>query len=54
MKTFANLAKSVKVTGATKKTKQLTEERNVFGQLILLSLSYPLYSATLWDLYHGH
>ena len=51
LKTFANVAKSAKVTRPGK-NKQLTAQRNVFGQLILLSLkleickervnSYPL------------
>ena len=38
LKAFASVAKSVKVTEQSKKTKQITAERNVFGQLILLAI----------------
>ena len=41
LKTFANLAKSAKVT-RPRKNKQLTAKRNVFGQLILLSLKHEI------------
>ena len=41
LKTFANLAKSAKVT-RPRKNKQLTAQRNVFGQLILLSLKHEI------------
>ena len=41
LKTFANLAKSVKVT-RPRKHKQLTAQQNVFGQLILLSLKHEI------------
>ena len=59
LNTFANVAKSAKVT-RPRKNKQLTAQRNVFGQLILLSLkheickewvnSYPLRPVP-WPLY---
>ena len=59
LSTFANVAKSAKVT-RPRKNKQLTAQRNVFGQLILLSLkheickervnSYPLRPVP-WPLY---
>ena len=42
LKTFASLAKSVKVTGTDKKTKNVVAQRNVFGQLILLALKYNI------------
>ena len=38
LKTFASLGKCVKVTDSEKKSKQMRAERNVFGQLVLLSL----------------
>lgn len=38
LKTFASLLKSAKVTATSKKTKQITAERNVFGQLVMLAL----------------
>ena len=41
LKTFANLAKSAKVT-RPRNTKQLTAQWNVFGQLILLSLKHEI------------
>ena len=37
LKTFANKAKSEKVVVSTNKAKELTTERNVFGQLVLLT-----------------
>ncbi|KAK3728506.1 hypothetical protein QZH41_002367 [Actinostola sp. cb2023] len=42
LKTFASLVKSTKVTGKSKKTKKITAERNVFGQLVMLALDYDL------------
>lgn len=52
LKTFANQAKTASVSGKSKKTKEITAERNVFGQLVVLAsnhqlnmesvLSYPL------------
>ena len=42
LKTFANLAKTIKVTGQSKKTKQITSERNVFGQLVVLALKHEI------------
>ena len=41
LKTFANLAKSAKVT-RPRNNKQLTAQRNVFGQLILLSVKHEI------------
>lgn len=42
LKTFANQVKSAKVTGQSKKSKQITAERNVFGQLVLLALEHDI------------
>ena len=59
LKTFAFLEKCVKLTGSEKKSKQMMTERNIFGQLVLLSLKhnismektlrYPL-GPVLWSL----
>ena len=42
LKTFASLAKCVKLTGSEKKSKQMGAERNVFEQLVLLSLKHNI------------
>lgn len=42
LKTFASLAKTVKVSGTENKSKQIKAERNVFGQLILLALEHNI------------
>ena len=59
LRTFASLAKFVKLTGPETKSNQMRAERHVFGQLVLLSLKhnismektlcYPLVSAP-WSL----
>ena len=59
LKTFASLAKCVKLTSSEKKSKQMRAERNVFGQLVLLSLKHNIsmektHCVTLWGLFHGH
>ena len=38
LKTFSSIAKTSTVKGQSKKTKQITAERNVFGQLVLLAV----------------
>eukprot|EP00745_Piridium_sociabile_P026705 TRINITY_DN42673_c0_g1_i18.p1 TRINITY_DN42673_c0_g1~~TRINITY_DN42673_c0_g1_i18.p1 ORF type:complete len:760 (+),score=189.88 TRINITY_DN42673_c0_g1_i18:236-2515(+) len=42
LKTFAKTAKSVKVSGKSKKTHQITAERNVFSQLVLLAVNHNI------------
>ena len=42
LKTSASLAKCVKLTGSEKKPNQMRAERNVFGQLVLLSLKHNI------------
>ena len=58
LKTLASLAKCVKLTGSEKKSTQMRAERNVFGQLVLLSSSiisaWRKHCVTLWGLFHGH
>lgn len=41
LKTFSNMSKLM-VTGQSKKTKQITAERNVFGQLVVLALHHDI------------
>ena len=36
------MAKTIKVTGQSEKTKQITSERNVFGQLVVLALKHEI------------
>ena len=40
--TFSKLAKSTKFTGQSKKSKQITAERNIFGELVLLALEHHI------------
>ena len=42
LKTFATLVTSAKVTCKSRKTKQTTAARNVFGQLVLLALDHNI------------
>ena len=42
LKTFASLAKCVKLTGSEKKSRQMRTERTIFGQLVLLSLKHNI------------
>ena len=42
LKTFTSLAKYVKLTSFEKKSKQMRAERNVFGQLVLLSFKHNI------------
>ena len=42
LKAFASIAKCVTLTGSEKKSEQLRAERNVFGQLVLLSLKHNI------------
>ena len=42
LKTFAHCSKTAKVTGLSKKSSQITAERNVFGQLVVLGLQHDL------------
>ena len=42
LKTFAKAVISAKLTALSKKSKQLTAERNVFGQLVLLALDHQI------------
>lgn len=40
--TFSSLVKSVNVSGKSKKTKQITAERNVSGQLVMLAFEHDI------------
>ena len=57
LKIFASLAKCAKLTGSEKKSKQMKDEQNAFGQLVLLSLKHNIsmekHCVTLWGLFHG-
>ena len=53
LKTFASLAKCVKLTGSEKKLRQMRAERNIFGQLVPLSLKHNI-SMEKTLRYHGH
>ena len=40
MKTFAKIAKTVKVASKSKRTKQIAAGRNVFSQLVMIAIKH--------------
>ena len=42
LKTFSKMAKKVKVSGTSKKSKQVTAERNMFAQLVHLAINHQI------------